>query len=159
MKRIFHFLLLASAWTLAQADEPITPSSMTTFCSPAQTFCASSSRSTNVTVINPQRSGERSWTLNEFVQSGFLSDDGNWVASCYGGLDLIPSDAGRDFLIAVIYGRDGSKKVVRLGEIFSDLGKLPETVSHKQWGLCRGVSDGGLKVKKYDGSVVVIPLK
>lgn len=72
---------------------------------------------------------------------------------------MIPSDAGRGFLVALVYGRDGSKKTVRLGDIFSDVGKLPETISHKEWGGCLGVSNDGLKVKKYDGSVVIIPLK
>ena len=159
MKPISCLLLAMFALSSARADEPILPSSSSNFCSPSHSFCASSSRKTNITTINPQQAGDKSWTLNEFVQAGLISDDGNWIASCYGGLNLVPADAGRDFLVAIVYGRDGFKREVKLGEVVANLDKLPITTSHKEWGLCRSVSRSGLKIERYDGSLIEIPLK
>lgn len=158
MTRIPVLLLLSALSAAAQADEPISASSTTNFCSPSHQFCASSSRSERSTTITPQNGNGHPWKFSDFVQVGLLSDDGNWLGSCYGGLNLVPSDAGPDFLIAVIYGRDGSKRPVRLGEVIPDPSKLPSTESHKEWGVCRSISNTGLKIERFDGSSVELPV-
>ena len=50
-------------------------------------------------------SGQVLWSRKEFVVKGLVSDDGQAVASCYAGLNMLPLDAKAGFLVACIFTR------------------------------------------------------
>lgn len=158
MKAALCAVLLVLSCGQIQADEALRPVQDVMFCAQSNSFCAHSSLTTSTTAVGASNSVEPTWSFHAFVQNGFISDDGDWVVSCYGGRNLVPVDAGLDFVIAIIYGRNGERRSVYLRDLFTDLSSLPKTVSHKEWGSCVGISHNLFQIKKYDGSMFEISL-
>lgn len=96
-------LVLAASGT-ASADSPVEQVDATTFCSTNQKYCAHSTRDPSLTSVYAEANpGQVLWSRKEFVVKGFVSDDGQAVASCYAGLNLLPLDTKADFLVASIF--------------------------------------------------------
>lgn len=150
--RVLFALALVVSDT-ASADSPVEEVSATTFCSPNKKYCAQSTRDPSLTAVYAKGNPRQAlWSRREFVVKGFVSDDGQAVASCYAGFNLLPLDAKADFLVARIFRASGNVNEIRLGTVYPDIGVLPRTDSHLEWGRCIGIDEDELRIKRVDGT-------
>ncbi|MET0255346.1 MAG: hypothetical protein ABW193_06110, partial [Luteibacter sp.] len=74
------------------------------------------------------------------------------IASCYPGLNLLPMDSTLDFVLVRILRFREHPREIRLRALFSQIGDLPKTSSHLEWGHCVGIERGRLVIERHDGS-------
>lgn len=145
--------LVLAASGRASADSPVEQVDATTFCSKNQKYCAQSTRDPSLTSVYAETNpGQVLWSRKEFVVKGYVSDDGQAVASCYAGLNLLPLDAKADFLVARIFHASGRAKEIRIGAVYPDIRVLPRTDSHVEWGRCIDIDEDGLIIERVDGT-------
>jgi hypothetical protein len=91
--------------------------------------------------------------MKVFVADGFISDNGSVIASCYPGKNLVPNDADLKFIVVKVFNKNGDYKTIRLGDIYKSMDELPNTTSHKDWGVCIGFGATGFSIRRADGTV------
>jgi hypothetical protein len=136
------------------ADEPVTTPTTSSFCSISGRFCATSRAADSATIIEDKfaHSEAQIWSIKSYVPYGFISDDGAVIASCYPGENLVPDTADLNFTVVKLFDRRGRSKAILLKDLYSSMGQLPQTVSHKDWGHCVGFHGEYFEVERADGS-------
>jgi len=81
------------------------------------------------------------WEMNEWSRGVSLSNDGQYVATLYGGSNLLPIDYKEDQVMLDIYNKGELVQIISLNEIISDFSSLERTVSHYYWGVFKGFDD------------------
>lgn len=151
--RSIVFLLLVAVAIDSRADSPIEPPTVVNFCSANLTYCARSTPVPARTMVYAKTTPDKIlWSRNEYVWKGFLTDDGRSIASCYGGLNLLPMNATLDFVVARILHASGKVEQISLRSGFSSMKQLPPTSSHLEWHGCIGIEQGKLILERADGS-------
>jgi hypothetical protein len=150
---LFCILLLLGG--ACAADTPTSTPRQSAFCSPSGRYCATSTAKDSTTVVRSQYASKGSveWSSKVFVADGYISDDGMIIASCYPGKNLVPSEADLKFVVIKFFDAKGRYQAVTLGDIYTSMDELPDTVSHKDWGRCLGFSQDGFGVEKANGTV------
>jgi hypothetical protein len=153
--RLFLACLLICEPPLARADTPISNATPSYFCSSDGRFCARSKQTPPSTAVfeRVSQSKKRVWSTQTFIPVGFISEDGKVLVSCYPGLNLVPEDAGLDFVVVKVYRKDHEVENIRLESIYKNINQLVETESHKDWGHCVGFRSGTFQIKRTDGAI------
>ena len=87
--------------------------------------------------MGPPGAVERVWEMPGWLDSPFLSDDGEYLVWCRGG----PSGRRRkvDEVMVSIFSRGAPVAVVRLNQIVMDVAKMgPHPTAWYPWGDCKG---------------------
>jgi len=147
--------LLACESSLAFADTPISNTTYSHFCSSDRRFCATSKQTPPLTTVFEKggQSQKPLWSTPAFIPVGFLSTDGKVLASCYPGLNLVPEDAGLDFVVVKVYLNGQEIQIIQLSALYKHADQLVRTESHRDWGHCVGFRNGLFVIKRADGSL------
>src|SRR5262245_213762 len=120
-------LILVAANTAA--DAPLPPPAQTTKCSANTRFCAVSDPASNRLTVYRNAAGKRTdlWSLSGWSRSFAVSDDGDDLVTCYGGLNLLPLDYRPDWTMLTFYRRGQRTRSWKLAELVPDLSRLQRT--------------------------------
>lgn len=151
--RAFAFSLLLAVAIDSRADSPMEPPKVVNFCSENLVYCVHSTPVPARTVVYAKAAPDKIlWSLDEYVWKGFLTDDGHAIASCYGGLNLLPMNATLDLVVARILHASGKVEQISLRSGFSSIKQLPPSSSHLEWHGCMGIEQDKLILERADGS-------
>jgi hypothetical protein len=137
----------------ALADEPLSPPSEVTRCSPNGRYCAVADPRRDAVAIYSVVGGQRTelWAVTPWPRSFDVADDGNHLVICYIGLNLLPLDYQTEDEMLQFYDQGKLVRRWSLRELVPDLGKLKRTASHYEWGNCVGfAADGRYEVRTVD---------
>jgi hypothetical protein len=135
------------------ADEPLPPPATHRVSSPSGRFAVVSDPSTGTRVIE-SASGKQLWQIPGWFRSLNVSDDGQYLAIGYDGLNLVPVGATDTLEIISFWNRGRKVKSVPLRAIAPDRAILQRTVSHLAWGSIGGINrENQLVVTRIDGRV------
>ena len=143
----------------ARSDAPLPPPAVVTRCSTDKLHCASADPAANTLTVYAMRGGERGaavWTMSGWERVFDLANGGERLVACYSGMNLLPLDYGPEWPMLKFYQRGELVRQVLLRELIRDRSKLRRTVSHYEWGRCRGFSDdGAYEVETVDRGVLL----
>ena len=124
----------------AGADEPAMPPSLRTFESPHGKIRVLSDPTKGTDVIEVA-TGKLLWHMAGWFENLYVLDDGEHLASVWGGFNLIPLDAPDSFTMIWFWEHGRETRSVSLSEIVPDRSILIRTVSHYAWGNFAGIDE------------------
>lgn len=116
------------------ADSPLPPPSVATICNVANSHCATTDPASGKTTLVERSSGAVFWSVDRYLRSFQVSNDGHAILAHSDYANLAPLNATKEHVLFIIY-RDGKPiQTVSLGALFEGASKLTRTVSHLSWG-------------------------
>ncbi len=139
-------VLLVVATGSLRADAPLRPPQPVTQWSANRQFCAVSDPATDRLTVYRVSAGARSelWSVAGWQRSFAVSDTGDDVVTCYGGLSLLPLDYRPDETLLTFYRRGRATRSWTVAELIRDRTRLERTSSHYHWGECVGFAASGV---------------
>ena len=122
------------------ADQPLPPPSKYQVCSPDQAFCAVADPSSQATSIFARGSATPVWTLGAWHRQIFLANGGDHLVIGPDGISLVSLATKLSDPLLTFMKRNSVVRVVKVGDLFSDLSELQRTTSHYFWGNVLGIS-------------------
>ena len=74
------------------------------------------------------------WQIPVYIQIANLSNDGRHVAASYEGGNILDNNIRPSDPLITFYNATGPRRVVTVGEVVGDLGKLRRPTSGISWG-------------------------
>jgi hypothetical protein len=155
MRRAHSFICAAAFAALSvvivYADEPLPPPSRVTVTSLNGQIRVVSDPKAG-TQIEDVKGHKVLWRLPDWYRLMFVSNDGRYLVTPYGGGDLIPTNFRGDFVLITSWHEGRKIKDVTARDLFLDPKILNRTASHYEWGGVEGIdSNGWLKVERVGG--------
>ena len=152
-RSILAVLLFSTCVGDIRADSPLPSPAIQRVVSPSGKFAAVSDPSTRTTTVQSS-AGDPLWRVPGWFRSVHVSDDGEHLATGYGGLNLIPLNAPDSLELVTFWERGRKVNSVALGKLVPDRSILRRTTSHYEWGTISGIdSNNRLIVTRVDGRV------
>jgi hypothetical protein len=83
------------------------------------------------------------WQIPVYIQIADISNDGRHVAASYEGGNILENDVRPSDPLITFYDATGSRRVVTVGEVVGDPGKLRRSTSGLPWGRVIGFQPTG----------------
>ena len=96
------------------------------------------------------------YSVKGWHRAPFLSFDGVFFVSSYGGLNLVPIDAKPTLVMLSIYKNGKLHKEITLSEIIKNMSSLERTASHFNWGGISSINNSDIALKTVEGRVIVL---
>lgn len=166
MKLIYSFVVgifLFMNSVVAFADASLPAAQDREVFSNNKKFVAVMSVKDNRTVIyKMDKNGNRvkMWEMSGWSRWSTLSNDGEYLAIPYEGMNLLPLQYKKDEVMLIMV-KEG-KKIwdVKLNELISNFELLPRTSSHFYWGDCMGFNDNGeYRIKTAEGNDLFVDIE
>lgn len=129
-------------WLLAAvvaADAPLPPPAPVVRCSKNGVYCGKADPKADSIVVYRKDAPEKVlWSVAGWQRAFDVSDSGDSLVACYSGMNLLPLDYEPEWTMLSFYERGRLVRKVSLAELVPDRSKLRRTVSHYEWGRCRG---------------------
>lgn len=143
----------------ARADAPLPPPSELRVCNRPITHCARMTPENDTVVYKVDRSftGTEIYRVPGWHRDVYLSDDGQYFASGYAGLNLVQLDANAMTVMLTVWKNGRPQMLVLLGQVLRSLTSLKRTTLHYFWGQNRGFSrDGVFEIETVENKRVFI---
>lgn len=130
----------------AEADTPARRPETFRICNQSVTSCAELDPASDAVVyrISAKFNAKEAYRIPGWHRSAFLSRDGVYFASGYGGGNLLARDAAVNSTVVLRIWKNGRPHMtVTLGQVLRSLSSLKPTVSHFVWGTNLGFQYDG----------------
>jgi hypothetical protein len=120
----------------AKADAPLPLPIEWRTCNRPVTLCARMTPEKDTVVYKVDRnfSGSEMYRIPGWHRDVFLSDDGQYFASGYGGLNLVQLDATPTTVMLTVWKNGQPHMFVSLGQVLRSITSLKRTTMHYFWG-------------------------
>ena len=135
--------LLFTSSFLAADDPRQAPMNIKQFSPNHQYFLISKVKEKRTQVFRSDKPSTVLWQIQAYIQIADLSNDGRHVAASYEGGNILENDVRPSDPLITFYNATGSKRVVTVGEVVGDLGKLRRSTSGLPWGRVIGFQPTG----------------
>ena len=158
-KAVFLAVLLTQGILPARGDAPLPAPSEWRTCNRPITHCARMTPEKDTVVYKVDRSftGTEIYRIQGWHRDVFLSDDGQYFASGYSGLNLVQLDATPMTVMLTVWKNGQPHMFVSLSQVLWSLTSLKRTVSHYSWGRNLGFNrDGFLEIETVENRHVTV---
>ncbi len=152
---IFSIAILVSSFSFG--DAPLPPPEGKRFCDVWMNYCGYTDpvSGTDVYKIEGNFQLIKIYSIKGWHRAPFLSFNGVFFVSSYGGLNLVPVDAKPTLVMLSIYKNGKLHKEITLSEIIKNMNSLERTASHFYWGGISLVNDSYITLNTVEGRVIV----
>jgi len=153
---IFSIALFAS--TFCFGDAPLPPPEGKRFCDIWMNYCGYTDPVSGTDVYKVEGSFQlnKIYSVKGWHRAPFLSFDGVFFVSSYGGLNLIPIGAKPTLTMLSIFKNGKLHKEITLSEIIKNMSSLKRTASHFHWGGISSVNNNYITLNTVEGRVLVV---
>lgn len=139
----------------AYGDEPLLPPAAFDVRSPSgQCLAHADLTASRITGLSSGK--EKLWVIPEYRQFIELGDDCHSVMALYRGDNLLDRQDRHPATVVLSFFRFGELiRQVKLGELYSDVDVLPQTVSHYLWVKASGWEDGKWFIRTVDNRTIL----
>jgi hypothetical protein len=130
----------------AHGDEPLSPPTLKTDCSPSGEICSEMDPHKG-TIVYRMTEEKRIvlWTMPGWFRAAYISDDGIHMVTGYDGLNLLGQRNPNETMLQ-FWAAGNLLRSVPLEELLPDLSNLERTASHWNWGYYVGFDSDSLFV-------------
>jgi len=157
MNKVTTTALLATLNFAALADSPLSPPEERRVCNATASYCAYLDPTKDAMIYQVEGDFElkEMYQISGWHRSFHISPNGQYVVVGYPGLNLLPKSVAPDQIMLSVYLNGELQHVVKLNQLFHDLGSLQPTASHYQWGSISYLSNYEVHLKTVEGTVSV----
>jgi hypothetical protein len=156
MKNILSTIILMVS-AVCIADAPLRPPEGKRFCDYWMNYCGYTDpeSGTEIYKVNGKFQITKLYSIEGWHRAPYLSFDGVYFVSGYGGLNLIPLDTKPSQVMLTIFKNGELHKEITLGALISNMKSLEKTSSHLNWGYINSVNNYSIELKTVEGRAIV----
>lgn len=142
--RVSLLLTLLFTSSFLTADDPRqAPMDVKQFSPNHQYFLISKVKEKCTKIFRSNKPSTVLWQIPLYIQIADISNDGRHVAASYAGGNILESNVRPSDPLITFYNAAGLKRIVTVGEVVGDLGKLQRSTSGLPWGRVIGFQPTG----------------
>ena len=162
----FALAVVFAAGSLFADEPPLPPQTHTEYSNNKKYYIVSDyENQTTVCYEASDNNPVKKWSIDGWYRYCYITDDGQFCAVFYNGMNLLPRDYTKKDILFTVYKNGEKYDQKTIGEVIRNGKKLQKTVSHYYWGDVADVYNRGIildtveGIKLYDFCSKSIPQK